>query len=263
MTTPGTGPEGSVATPLLQVQGLCAGYGPVQVLFGVDLDVRAGEVVAVLGPNGAGKTTLLRALAGRLQPTAGTVTFDGEAVAGLPPERVVERGLVHVAEGRRVFPGLTVAENLRLGAYARRLGKDELAAEVDRVSGLFPRLAERAKQPAGRLSGGEQQMLVLARALLAGPRVLMMDEASLGLAPNVVAFLFDTLGRLVAGGLTVLLVEQYVSLALKLAGRGYVLQRGRIALAGTSAELGQAGVVEASYLGDKSVRTELVHGGCT
>jgi branched-chain amino acid transport system ATP-binding protein len=245
------------------VQGLCAGYGPVQVLFGVDLDIHPGEVVAVLGPNGAGKTTLLRTLAGRLRPDAGTVTLDGEPIGGLPPERVVERGLVHVAEGRRVFPGLTVAENLRLGSYARRLGKDQLAAERDRVTALFPRLTERLDQPAGRLSGGEQQMLVLARAMLAGPRILMVDEASLGLAPNVVAFLFDTLRRLADDGLTVLLVEQYVRLALKLAGRGYVLQRGRVALAGTSAELGQAGVVEASYLGDKSVRSKLVHGGCT
>jgi branched-chain amino acid transport system ATP-binding protein len=252
-----------MSVPLLEVRGLCAGYGPVQVLFGVDLDVHAGEVVAVLGPNGAGKTTLLRALAGRLRPSAGTVTLDGEPVGGLSPERVVGRGLVHVAEGRHVFPGLTVAENLRLGAYARRVGKDQFAAELDRVVQLFPRLAERSKQPAGRLSGGEQQMLVLARALLAGPRILMVDEASLGLAPNVVAFLFDTLRRLTEGGLTVLLVEQYVGLALKLAGRGYVLRRGRVALAGTSAELGQAGVVEASYLGDKSVRTDLVHGGCT
>ncbi|MGH9040509.1 MAG: ABC transporter ATP-binding protein [Acidimicrobiia bacterium] len=252
-----------MSAPLLRVEGLCAGYGPVQVLFGVDLHVDAGEVVAVLGPNGAGKTTLLRALAGRNRPTAGSVTFDGEAVAGLAPERVVERGLVHVSEGRRVFPGLTVAENLRLGAYGRRLGKAELAAERDRVLDLFPRLGERLGQPAGRLSGGEQQMLVLARALLAGPRLLMVDEASLGLAPNVVAFLFETLGRLAAGGLTVLLVEQYVGLALKLASRGYVLQRGKVALAGTSTELGQAGVVEASYLGDESVRTDLVHGGCT
>ncbi|MGH9036446.1 MAG: ABC transporter ATP-binding protein [Acidimicrobiia bacterium] len=252
-----------MSEPLLQVRGLCAGYGPVQVLFGVDLDVHTGEVVAVLGPNGAGKTTLLRALAGRLRPSAGTVTLDGEPVGGLAPERVVERGLVHVAEGRRVFPSLTVAENLRLGAYARRLPKDRLASELDRVTGLFPRLAERSSQPAGRLSGGEQQMLVLARALLAEPRILMVDEASLGLAPNVVAFLFETLRGLTAGGLTVLVVEQYVRLALKLADRGYVLQRGRVALAGTSAELGQAGVVEASYLGDRSERSELVHGGCT
>ena len=251
------------AAPLLSVRGLCAGYGPVQVLFGIDLDVHAGEVVAVLGPNGAGKTTLLRTMAGRLRPGAGTVTLDREAVTGWSPERVVERGLVHVAEGRRVFPGLTVAENLRLGAYARRLHKEAFSAELARVADLFPRLAERSNQPAGRLSGGEQQMLVLARALLAGPRILMVDEASLGLAPNQVAFLFDTLGRLAAGGLTVLLVEQYVGLALKLAGRGYVLQRGRVALEGTSAQLGQAGVVEASYLGDKSVRTDLVHGGCT
>ncbi len=253
---------GEATTSLLAVRGLCAGYGPVQVLFGVDLDVHAGEVVAVLGPNGAGKTTLLRALAGRVRPSAGTVTLDGVSVGGLAPERVVERGLVHVAEGRHVFPGLTVAENLRLGAYARRLGKEQLSAELERVAELFPQLMERSRQPAGRLSGGEQQMLVLARALLAGPRILMVDEASLGLAPNLVAFLFDALRGLATAGLTVLLVEQYVRLALKMADRGYVLQRGRVALAGTSAELGQAGVVEASYLGDRSVRTD-VHGGCT
>ncbi|HLF41749.1 MAG TPA: ABC transporter ATP-binding protein [Acidimicrobiia bacterium] len=247
--------------PLLKVEGLCGGYGPLQVLFGVDIEIRAGEVVAVLGPNGAGKSTLLRTLAGRLRPSAGTVHFDGEPVGGWPPERIVERGLVHVAEGRRVFPGLTVDENLRLGTHTRRLRRSELADEIARVGDLFPRLAERSEQPAGRLSGGEQQMLVIARALLARPRVLMVDEASLGLAPNIVQFLFDTLGRLAAAGLTVLLVEQYVGLALKLAGRGYVLQRGRVALTGTSAQLGQAGVVEASYLGDESARAELAHGG--
>lgn len=247
--------------PLLQVEGLCSGYGPVQVLFGVDLEVHAGEVVAVLGPNGAGKSTLLRTLAGRLRPSGGAARLDGEVITGLAPERVVERGLVHVAEGRRVFPGLTVAENLRLGTHTRRLGRPETADELARVGDLFPRLVERAGQPAGRLSGGEQQMLVIARALLARPRVLMVDEASLGLAPNVVDFLFDTLGRLATEGLTVLLVEQYVGLALKLAGRGYVLQRGRVALNGTSAQLGQAGVVEASYLGDESARAELAHGG--
>jgi branched-chain amino acid transport system ATP-binding protein len=246
---------------LLEVRGLCAGYGPVQVLFGVDLDVHAGEVVAVLGSNGAGKSTLLRTLAGRIPPTSGEVRFDGAPIGGLAPERMVTRGLVHVAEGRRVFPGLTVTENLRLGAYTRRLSKGDLAAELDRVYDLFPRLAERAAQLAGRLSGGEQQMLVIARALVAGPRLLMVDEPSVGLAPNVVEFLFERLQGLCRGGLTVLLVEQYVALALKLAGRGYVLRRGRVALTGTSAELGQAGVVEASYLGDESARAELAHGG--
>ncbi len=247
--------------PLLEVRDLSAGYGPVQVLFGIDLEVHAGEVVAVLGPNGAGKSTLLRTLAGRIPPSSGTVLFDGAPLGGLAPERIVERGLVHVAEGRRVFPGLTVTENLRLGAYTRRLSKGDLAAELERVHELFPRLAERATQPAGRLSGGEQQMLVIARALLAGPRLLMVDEASVGLAPNVVEFLFDTLKRLSSGGLTVLLVEQYAALALKLAGRGYLFRRGKVALTGTSAELGQAGVVEASYLGDESARAGLAHGG--
>jgi branched-chain amino acid transport system ATP-binding protein len=240
---------------------LSAGYGPVQVLFGVDLEVHAGEVVAVLGPNGAGKSTLLRTLAGRIPPLAGEVRFDGAAIGGLAPERIVARGLVHVAEGRRVFPGLTVTENLRLGAYTRRLAKADLAAELEHAYDLFPRLAARSAQPAGRLSGGEQQMLVIARALLAGPRLLMVDEASVGLAPNVVEMLFETLEGLARAGLTVLLVEQYVTLALKLAGRGYVLRRGRVALTGTSAHLGQAGVVEASYLGDESARAELAHGG--
>jgi branched-chain amino acid transport system ATP-binding protein len=248
-------------TPLLEVRRLSAGYGAVQVLFGVDLEVHAGEVVALLGPNGAGKSTLLRALAGRIAPTGGDVYFGGAPVGGVPPDRIVARGLVHVAEGRRVFPGLSVAENLRLGAYTRRLAKGDLAAELDRVYELFPRLAERAAQPAGRLSGGEQQILVIARALLAGPRLLMIDEASVGLAPNLVEFLFQTLKTLSSQGLTVLLVEQYVGLALRLATRGYVLRRGRVALAGSSADLGQAGVVEASYLGDESTRAELAHRG--
>jgi branched-chain amino acid transport system ATP-binding protein len=247
--------------PLLEVRNLSSGYGPVQVLFGVDLEIHAGEVVAVLGPNGAGKSTLLRTLAGRIPLSSGEVLFDGAPLHGLAPERIVARGLVHVAEGRRVFPGLTVTENLRLGAYTRRLSKGELATELERVYELFPRLAERVAQPAGRLSGGEQQMLVIARALVAGPRLLMVDEASVGLAPNLVEFLFDALKRLSDGGLTVLLVEQYVALALKLAGRGYLLRRGKVALAGTSAELGQAGVVEASYLGDESARAQLAHGG--
>ena len=250
-----------MSPPLLEVRNLRAGYGPVQVLFGVDLEVHAGEVVAVLGPNGAGKSTLLRTLAGRVPPLHGEVRFDGDLIGGLPPERIVARGVVHVAEGRRVFPSLSVTENLCLGAYTRRLEKGALAAELDRVYQLFPRLAERAAQPAGRLSGGEQQMLVIARALLAGPRLLMVDEPSVGLAPNVVEFLFETLKELSGGGLTVLLVEQYVALALKLAGRGYVLRRGKVALAGTSAHLGQAGVVEASYLGNESARPEPAHGG--
>jgi branched-chain amino acid transport system ATP-binding protein len=250
-----------VSPPLLEVRDLRAGYGPVQVLFGVDLEVHAGEVVAVLGPNGAGKSTLLRTLAGRVPPLDGEIRFDGIPLGGLAPERIVARGVVHVAEGRRVFPGLSVTENLSLGAYTRRLEKADLAAQLDRVYGLFPSLAERAAQPAGRLSGGEQQMLVIARALLAGPRLLMVDEPSVGLAPNVVEFLFETLKDLSGRGLTVLLVEQYVALALKLAGRGYVLRRGKVALAGTSAQLGQAGVVEASYLGDESARAEPAHGG--
>jgi branched-chain amino acid transport system ATP-binding protein len=249
------------SAPLLEVRNLSAGYGAVQVLFGVDLEVHAGEVVALLGPNGAGKSTLLRTLAGRIAPLGGEVHFDGAPIGGLAPERIVARGLVHVAEGRRVFQALTVTENLRLGAYGRRLARADLAAELDRAYNLFPHLAARADQPAGRLSGGEQQMLVIARALLAGPRLLMVDEASVGLAPNVVETLFETLETLTGNGLTVLLVEQYVTLALQLATRGYVLRRGKVALTGSSAHLGQAGVVEASYLGDELTSAELAHRG--
>jgi branched-chain amino acid transport system ATP-binding protein len=246
---------------LLEIDSISSFYGDFQALFDVSVAVEEGETVAIIGANGAGKTTLLSGVAGVVQPRVGEVRFDGVPIGGLAPERIVARGVVHVAEGRRVFPGLSVTENLCLGAYRRRLEKGDLAADLERVYQLFPRLAERAAQPAGRLSGGEQQMLVIARALLARPRLLMVDEPSVGLAPNVVESLFEALKELHGGGLTVLLVEQYVALALKLAGRGYVLRRGKVALAGTSAQLGQAGVVEASYLGDESARPEPAHGG--
>ena len=238
--------------PLLATSGLCSGYGPVQVLYGVDLEVHRGEVVALLGPNGAGKTTLLRTIAGQIRPMAGTVTVDGRPVGGLAPERVVAAGVVLVDEGRQVFPTLTVAENLMMGAHRRRLPTRALAAECDRAYDLFPRLAERRHQPAGRLSGGEQQMLVIARALLAEPALMMIDEASMGLAPNIAELVFDTIGRLAAGGLTVLVTEQYVRLALEVAGRGYVLKQGHIDVTGTAAELRRSDLVEASYLGGAS-----------
>jgi branched-chain amino acid transport system ATP-binding protein len=237
------------SAPLLSVSGLCSGYGPVQVLYGIDLEVHRGEVVALLGPNGAGKTTLLRTIAGQIRPTGGTITMKGKPIGGLAPERVVGTGIVLVDEGRAVFPTLTVAENLMMGAHRRRLPGRTLAIECDRAYDLFPRLAERRTQLAGRLSGGEQQMLVIARALLADPELMMIDEASLGLAPIISEFVFETIGRLAADGLTVLVTEQYVRLALEVAGRGYVLKQGHIDVAAGAAELRRSDLVEASYLG--------------
>jgi branched-chain amino acid transport system ATP-binding protein len=237
---------------LLTVTGLSSGYGPVQVLYGIDIEVGRGEVVALLGPNGAGKTTLLRTIAGQIRPTAGTVTMNGRTITGLAPERVVAAGLVLVDEGRAVFPTLTVAENLMMGAQHRRLPAGALAAECDRAYDLFPRLAERRDQLAGKLSGGEQQMLVIARALLAEPELMMIDEASLGLAPNIAELVFETIGRLAAGGLTVLVTEQYVRLALEVAGRAYVLKQGHVDVAASATELQRSHLVEASYLGGGS-----------
>jgi branched-chain amino acid transport system ATP-binding protein len=237
---------------LLTVTGLSSGYGPVQVLYGIDIEVGRGEVVALLGPNGAGKTTLLRTIAGQIRPTAGTVTMNGRTITGLAPERVVAAGLVLVDEGRAVFPTLTVAENLMMGAQRRRLPARARAAECDRAYDLFPRLAERRSQLAGKLSGGEQQMLVIARALLAEPELMMIDEASLGLAPNIAELVFETIGRLAAGGLTVLVTEQYVRLALEVAGRAYVLKQGHVDVAAGAAELQRSDLVEASYLGGAS-----------
>jgi branched-chain amino acid transport system ATP-binding protein len=238
--------------PLLAVSSLCSGYGPVQVLYGIDIEVHRGEVVALLGPNGAGKTTLLRTIAGQLPPSAGTITVNGRSVGGLAPERVVGAGVVLVDEGRPVVPTLTVAENLVMGAHRRRHPARVLAGECERAYDLFARLAERRHQLAGRLSGGEQQMLVIARALLAEPELMMIDEASMGLAPNISEFVFETIGRLAAGGLTVLVTEQYVRLALEVAGRGYVLKQGHVDVAGTAEELRRSDLIEASYLGGVS-----------
>ena len=242
----------TTAAPLLAVSGLSSGYGPVQVLYGIDIEVHRGEVVALLGPNGAGKTTLLRTIAGQIRPLAGTIAMAGRSVGGLAPERVAEAGLVLVDEGRAVFPTLTVAENLMMGAHRRRLAARALAAEGERAYELFPRLADRRTQLAGKLSGGEQQMLVIARALLAEPELMMIDEASMGLAPNISELVFETIGRLAAGGLTVLVTEQYVRLALEVAGRGYVLKQGHIDVAASADELRRSDLVEASYLGGAS-----------
>ena len=232
---------------MLTVSGVSAGYGRVPVLHHVGLTVGPGEVVALLGANGAGKTTLLRVLAGELRPTAGTVDFHGRDLVGLRPEGVVRAGVALVPEGRRMFAGLTVRENLLLGGYSRR--RAELGPDLDRIYGFFPRLAQRAEQAAGRLSGGEQQMVAIGRALMARPRLLMIDELSQGLAPTVVDDLIDLLPALAGDGMAILLVEQDVEAALAVAARGYVLELGSIVREGAAAALLADSSLTDAYLG--------------
>jgi branched-chain amino acid transport system ATP-binding protein len=229
---------------MLEVEGLNAGYGHVEVLWDVDLSVGEGEVVALVGSNGAGKSTLLRALSGMIRPTGGDARLDGRSLVGLRPEQVVDLGIAHVPEGRRLFPGLTVRENLLVGAYSRR-GR----ADIDRALELFPRLRERLDQLAGSMSGGEQQMCALARGLMSSPRLLMIDELSLGLAPNLVETILDRLADIRNDGTALLLVEQDVDAALRVADRGYVLENGRIVAAGASDDLLSDERVREAYLG--------------
>jgi branched-chain amino acid transport system ATP-binding protein len=231
---------------LLELDGVDANYGQLQVLHGVSLSVGEGEVVAVLGGNGAGKTTTLRAVSG-IVSTSGDVRFAGERITRASPERVARLGIAHVPEGRGIFSELSVLENLRLGAYLRRDGFGE---DYERVRGYFPWLERRRDQQAGTLSGGEQQMLALARALMARPRLLLLDEPSLGLAPIVVRGLFEIVGELnEKEGLAVLVVEQNAKLALRSSSRAYVLEVGRVALEGPSAELAENESVRKAYLG--------------
>ena len=231
---------------LLELKDVGARYGQVAVLHGVSLTVGDGEVVAVLGGNGAGKTTTLRAVSGAVA-TSGEIRFAGKSITGAAPERVARAGIAHVPEGRGIFGELSVHENLRLGAYLRRNG---FAADYERVRGYFPWLEERRRQQAGTLSGGEQQMLAIARALMARPRLLLLDEPSLGLAPLVVRELFRIVGELnEKEGLAVLVVEQNAKLALRSSSRAYVLEVGRVALEGSSAELAENESVRNAYLG--------------
>jgi branched-chain amino acid transport system ATP-binding protein len=232
---------------VLTVSGVSAGYGRVPVLHDVALSVGPGEVVALLGANGAGKTTLLRVIAGELRPSAGSVDFHDRELVGLRPEGVVRAGVALVPEGRRMFAGLTVRENLLLGAYSRR--RADLGSDLDRINGFFPRLAQRAEQAAGRLSGGEQQMVAIGRALMARPRLLMIDELSQGLAPTVVDDLIDLLPALAGDGMAILLVEQDVEAALAVAARGYVLELGAIVREGTAAALLADSSLTDAYLG--------------
>jgi branched-chain amino acid transport system ATP-binding protein len=229
---------------MLRVEQLTAGYGPVEVLWDVDLEVGEREIVALVGSNGAGKTTLLRAISGLIRPTAGQVRFEDHALTGLRPEQIVTRGIAHVPEGRHLFQGLTVRENLMAGAYSRRG-----SAEFDEVVELFPRLGQRMSQLAGSLSGGEQQMCAIARGLMSRPKLLMIDELSLGLAPKLVDQIIDRLEAVAEGGTALLVVEQDVDAALRIASRGYVLETGRIAASGPSAELAEDPRVREAYLG--------------
>jgi branched-chain amino acid transport system ATP-binding protein len=233
---------------LLELAGVDVAYGDLPALTGVDLVVEAGETLSVVGANGAGKTTMLRTISGLLRPRRGEVRFDGERIDRLPCHRVVERGVVHVPEGRKIFPSLSVRENLELGSYIRT-ARARRAESLERVLTLFPRLRERAGQAAGTLSGGEQQMLAIGRALMTGPRLLMLDEPSLGLAPIVVTEIFRTIAAINATGTTVLLVEQNTRQALALSRRGYVLENGRVVLVGSGAELLGNDHVKRAYLG--------------
>ena len=236
------------AAPLLEVSGLAVAYGHVEALQGIDFRIDAGEIRTLVGANGAGKSTTLLALSGLVAPRAGMIRFDGEDITRMTPHRIVERGLIHVAEGRAILTTLTVRENLELGAYRRR-DKAAVASDLERVLSLFPRLKERIDGVAGNLSGGEQQMLAIARAMLAKPRLLLLGEPSMGLAPIVVQDIFRTLRTIHAEGLTIFLVEQNVRQALKLASHGYVIENGRIVLDGASTQLLDDPKVVAAYLG--------------
>jgi branched-chain amino acid transport system ATP-binding protein len=236
---------------MLKVEGLAAGYGLIRALNGVSLEVGEGEFVAVIGPNGAGKTTLMRALTGLLRPEAGAIELAGRAIAGWPPEAIVELGMALVPEGRHVFQPLTVRDNLHLGGYLRlkRGDRRAVADDLARNFALFPRLEERAGQLAGSLSGGEQQMLAIGRALMARPKLLLLDEPSMGLAPIIVAEIFRTFARLREAGTTILISEQNARMALTSADRAYVLESGEVVKAAPAAALLRDPAVMAAYLG--------------
>ena len=234
---------------LLEVRGLKVAYGGINAVKGIDLDVRAGELVALIGANGAGKTTTLKALSGLLTPAAGSVRYDGQDVTGTPAYQLVRRGLALVPEGRGVFARLTVEENLAMGAYIRD-DKTAIAADCERAYTTFPRLAERRSQLAGTLSGGEQQMLAIGRALLGKPKLLLLDEPSMGLSPIMVQKIFATVRRIADQGVTILLVEQNAKLALEISSRAYVMESGSITLTGPAHELLHDPKVRAAYLGE-------------
>jgi branched-chain amino acid transport system ATP-binding protein len=237
---------------MLSVRNLVAGYGQVQVLHGLDLAVPQGALVTLIGSNGAGKTTILRVLSGMIAPQSGSVRLADKEIAGLPSYEITRRGMAHCPEGRRVFPALTVTDNLLLGAFPRLTGsraRGIIEADLEQMFELFPRLRERRGQLAGTLSGGEQQMLAMARALMLAPEMLLLDEPSMGLAPRLVEEVFATIARLKQLRITMLLVEQFAAAALEVADYGYVLENGRITMAGDAADLRNDPKVRAAYLG--------------
>ena len=234
--------------PMLVVDNVHTYYGQIHALQGVTLEVAKGEVVTLIGANGAGKTTTLKTISGLLHARLGSVTFEGEDITKVPPHKLVERGIGHAPEGRRIFSRLTVLENLQMGAFSRP--KANISPDIERVFTLFPRLKERQRQLGGTLSGGEQQMLAIGRALMSEPRMLLLDEPSLGLAPILVAQVFETIKEINSQGTTVLLVEQNALQALSIANRGYVLQTGEVVLSGTADSLRQNETVRKAYLGE-------------
>jgi len=233
---------------MLEINDMVCGYGQITALRGVTLSVKAGQLVALIGANGAGKSTTLRAISGLVPPRSGTMTFEGEDITSASPQKVLTKGIAHCPEGRRVFPHMTVAENLDMGAYLRS-DSSEIAADRDRIYGEFPRLAERRKQAAGTLSGGEQQMLAIGRALMSRPRLVMFDEPSLGLAPNIVERTFAIIRAIRDAGTTVLLVEQNAFAALEMCDHAYLLEAGRVVLSGAGADLIENEHVRRAYLG--------------
>jgi branched-chain amino acid transport system ATP-binding protein len=234
---------------MLEVEDLRVAYGKIEAVKGISFTVEAGQVVTLIGGNGAGKTTTLRTLSGLLRPLAGSIRFEGEEVSAVPAHEIVQRGIAHSPEGRRIFPRLTVQENLELGAFIRR-DRSGVAADMTRVFELFPVLSERSSQAAGTLSGGEQQMLAMGRALMSRPRLLMLDEPSMGLSPIMMQRIMSTVRDLKAQGTTILLVEQNAQAALSLADSGYVIETGRIVLSGTGADLLENDEVRKAYLGE-------------
>ena len=233
---------------MLSLSSVSAGYGSFQALFGVSLEVSRGEAVGVIGPNGAGKTTLMRVISGMLPMSEGAMTIEGQPIGGLPAHHIISHGIAHVPENRRLFPRLTVEENLRVGAFIPE-ARARFAEQLDYVYSLFPRLKDRRAQAAGTMSGGEQQMCAIGRALMSKPKVLLMDEPSAGLAPLVVQQVFELVGRIRAEGLTVLIVEQNVQQVLDVVDRAYLLEVGAIKLSGTAAAMKDNSFIRESYLG--------------
>ena len=232
---------------MIRIEGLNAGYGPLQVLRDITLDVGEGEIVAVLGSNGVGKTTLNNTLSGLIKPSSGSIYFDDVLISGRDPFEIVDMGLIHVPEGRKLFPNLSVKENLELGSYRR--GKPNRASNLERVLGVFPKLKERLFQTAGTLSGGEQQMVAIARGLMGEPRLLLLDEPSLGLSPLLVEQMFTLIKQINESGLAVILVEQNVIQSLAIANRAYVIAEGTVAMSGPAADLRENSDLKRSYLG--------------